>query len=97
GRVVAGNMHGAFATTPLFREKFWGNDKHSTGSLVAGKGTVADERRRGRLNKLVRAHGSGRRAGGKRSPVGTDPVPQELDPGPLRRSRAVLLAGRNAG
>src|SRR5882757_11295448 len=69
-------------------EKLSGNDEYGTGSLVAGEGAVADDSRRGRLYELVCAHGSGRRAGRKRPSVGADPVPQELDPGALRRSRA---------
>jgi len=33
----------------------------------------------------------------KRSSVGSNPVPQELDSGPLCRARAVVLAGGDAG
>src|SRR6188768_1140789 len=73
--------------TTTHSEKFSGNDKYGTGSLVAGEGTVADDCGRGRLYELVCAHGLGRRAGRKRASVGADPVPQELDPGALRRPR----------
>src|SRR6185369_17953064 len=83
--------------TITLSEKFSGNDKYGTGSLVAREGTLADNRRRRRLHELVCAHGPGRRAGRKRASVGSDPIPQELDPGALRRSRSHLLAGRDAG
>src|SRR5438309_11589725 len=98
---LAGNLQGYppadFANTITHSEKFSGNDKYGTRSMVAREGAVADECRRGRLYELVCAHGSGGRAGRKRASVGSDPVPQELDPGALRRPRPDLLAGRDAG
>src|SRR4029450_13918189 len=94
---LQGNPPGDFPNTITHSEKFSGNDKYGTGSLVAGEGTVADECGRGRLYELVCAHGPGRGAGGKRASVGADPVPQELDPGALRRPGPDLLAGRDAG
>src|SRR5258707_15481907 len=78
-------------------EKSSGNDKYGTGSLVTREGAAALERRRRRLYKLVCAHGPRRRPTGKRPPLGSDAVSQELDPGPLRRAGSHLLAGRDAG
>src|SRR5882672_8003318 len=78
-------------------EKSSGNGKYRTGSLVTREGPAALERRRGRLHKLVRTDGPGKRAAGERAAVGSDPIPQELDPGTLRRARSHLLAGRDAG
>src|SRR5665213_3348737 len=77
-------------------EKFSGNDKYRTGSLVAREGPAALERRRGRLYKLVCANGPRKRRAGKRPSFGADPVPQELDPGALCRTRSHLLAGGDA-
>ena len=76
--------------------KVTGNDKHGTGTLVTRERSAALDRRRRRLHELVRADGSRGRAGRERPPVGADPFSQELDPGPLCRARAVVLAGRDA-
>src|ERR1700709_2887247 len=74
-------------------EKSSGNDKYRTRSLVTCEGPTAPDRRGRRLHKLVRADGPGKRAAGERAAVGSDPVPQELDPGALRRAGSHLLAG----
>src|SRR5260370_11599699 len=87
----------ALAGNITLSEKSSGNDKYGTGSLVTREGAAALERRRRRLYKLVCAHGPRRRPAGKRPPLGSDAVSQELDPGPLRRACSHLLAGRDAG
>src|SRR5664279_6000588 len=84
------------ANISLF-EKSSDNDKYGTGSLVTRERSAALERGRRRLHKLVCPHGPGKRAGGKRPPLGSDPVLEELDPGALCRARPHLLAGRDAG
>src|SRR5712664_365856 len=84
---------GDLKPTSLVLEKFSGNDKFGTGSLVPRQRSSAFDRGRGRLHKLVRAHGPGGRAARERSPFGSNPVPQELDSGALCRACAVLLAG----
>src|ERR1700692_47566 len=86
------NSHGGFTSKFTPSEKFSGNDKYGTGSLVTRERSAALKRWRRRLYKLVRANGPG-----KRAPFGSDAVSQELDPGPLRRARSHLLAGRDAG
>src|SRR6202051_4935988 len=90
------NSHGGFTSKITPSEKFSGNDKYGTGSLVARERSAALKRWRRRLYKLVRANGPRKRPAGKRAPFGSDAVSQELDPGALRRARSHLLAGRNA-
>src|SRR6186713_1656156 len=84
-------------TTQLYLSVEVLNDEHiGTGSLVTREEPSALERGRRRLYELVCPHGSGRRAGGERAALGSDALPEELDPGPLCRARAVVLAGRDA-
>src|SRR3569623_3376018 len=80
----------------LISQKKFSDDDNGTGSLVTREGSAALERWRRRLHELVCTHGSGRRAGRERAALGADALPEELDPGPLCRARAVVLAGRDA-
>src|SRR3954453_17292889 len=84
--------------TPLLNSKSCDcHDKFGTGTLVSREGSAALDRRRGRLYELVCANGPRSRPARKRSSVGADAFPEELDPGALRRARAVVLAGRDTG
>src|ERR1700733_14120261 len=90
--------HGNFTITiKTPSEKSSGNEQYGTGSLVTREGSAALDRRRRRLYELVCTHGSGKRPAGKRPSFGPDTISQELDPGALRRTRSLLLAGRDAG
>src|SRR6266853_1699697 len=82
---AARKIRTAAASNITLSEKSSGNDKYGTGSLVTREGAAALERGRGRLYKLVRAHGPGKPPARKRPPFGSDAVSQELDPGALRR------------
>src|ERR1700739_2454027 len=83
----------AVSPSPLSpSEKSSGYEQYGTGSLVTRQGSPALDRWRRRLYELVCAHGSGERPVGKRPSFGSDTISQELDPGALRRARALLLA-----
>src|SRR5258706_16152828 len=93
----AENLRGDFTSSITPSEKSSGNDKYGTGSLVTREGSAALERGRRRLYELVCTNGPGKRPAGKRPPLGSDAVSQELDPGALCRTGSHLLAGRDAG
>src|ERR1700723_3489278 len=93
----ADNPRGDFASNITPTEKSSGNDKYRTGagSLVAREGPAAHECWRRRVYQLVRADGPRGRAAGERAFVGSDNIPQELDPGALCRPCSDLLPGRD--